>query len=52
MSGTDVAIEALGEVLAAYRKRIAELEQIVATQQGIIEAAKAEPPSPAQVEES
>lgn len=33
MSGTDVAIEALGEVIAAYKKRIVELEAIVAQQQ-------------------
>lgn len=36
MSGTDVAIESLGEVIAAYKKRIVELEATVAQQQEVI----------------
>lgn len=40
MSGTDAAIEALGDVISAYRKRIAELEQLVLQQQAQIDALK------------
>lgn len=40
MSGADQAIETLGEVIQAYKQRIAELEAIVLNQQKIIEEAR------------
>ncbi len=43
MSGTDAAIEALGEVIAAYKARIVQLEAIVAQQQSQLEATKNSP---------
>lgn len=36
MSGTDAAVEVLGEALQAYKQRVAELEKIVAVQQAKI----------------
>lgn len=48
MSGTDAAIEALGNVIAAYKQRIAELEQLALQQQvKIEELQKAVPDDPA-----
>lgn len=44
MSGTDAAIEALGNVIAAYKQRITELEQLAMQQQAQIDALKQ--PSP------
>lgn len=43
MSGTDAAVEALGDVIAAYKKRIVDLETIVAQQQEAL-ARQASPP--------
>lgn len=46
-AGTDVAIEALGECIAAYKARIVQLEQLALQQQAQIEELKKPPPEPA-----
>lgn len=42
MNGKDAAIEALGEVIAAYKTRIAELEGILSSVQETLERERAE----------